>query len=53
MSVCEYVISVEEHTDYIIKIIKEFVDESNKIKGYTPLMVQFKLEESNDYQNAL
>jgi hypothetical protein len=39
MAVCDYVISVEEHTDYIIKIIKELVDESKKVKGYTPLMV--------------
>ena len=32
MAVCDYVISVEEHTDYIIKIIKELVDESKKVK---------------------
>ena len=49
MAVCDYVISVEEHTDYIIKIVKELVDESNRVKGHTPLMVQFKLGESTEY----
>jgi hypothetical protein len=49
MAVCDYVISVEEHTDYIIKIVKELVDESNRVKGHTPLMVQFKLGESSEY----
>jgi hypothetical protein len=39
MAVCDYVVSVEEHTDYIIKIIKELVDESKKVKGHTPLTV--------------
>jgi len=53
MAVCDYVISVEEHTDYIIKIIKELVDESKKVKGHTPLMVQFKLSASTEYKAAL
>ena len=39
MAVCDYVISVEDHTDYIIKIIEELVNEANRVKGYTPLMV--------------
>jgi hypothetical protein len=52
MAVCDYVISVEEHTDYIIKIIKELVDESKKVKGYTSLNVQFKLGESSEYKTA-
>jgi hypothetical protein len=53
MAVCDYVVSVEEHTDYIIKIIKELVDESKKVKGYTPLTVQFKFGESPEYKTAL
>jgi len=53
MAVCDYVVSVEEHTDYIIKIIKELVDESKKVKGHTPLTVQFKLGESSEYKTAL
>lgn len=39
MAVCDYVISVEDHTDYIIRIVKELVDESNRVKGYNSLMV--------------
>ena len=39
MAVCDYIINIEDHAEYIIKIIKELVDESNRVKRHSALMV--------------
>ena len=44
MAACEFVISLEEHADIVIKVISEFVDEATHIRGVSPLSSQLKYE---------
>jgi hypothetical protein len=43
MAVCDFVVSLEENADIIIKLVGEFVDEAMRVQGRSPLRDQFKV----------
>lgn len=51
MAVCDFVVSLEENSDVIIKIVHEFVDEAMKMQGHSPLRDQFKVSPMDDTAN--
>ena len=43
MAACDFVVSLEENADIVIKLIREFVDEAITMQGRSPLSAQFKV----------
>lgn len=48
MAVCDFVVSLEENADIVIKIVQEFVEEAMKVQGHSPLRDQFKVYTMDD-----
>ena len=49
MSEVNFVVSIEDHAELVTKIVKDFVDEAMKVKGYTPLRHQFQFGAADIY----
>ena len=39
MAICDYVISIEEHSEYIIKFVEELVQKSINENGHNLIMI--------------
>lgn len=48
MAVCDFVVSLEENADIIIRIVHEFVEEAMNVQGHSPLRDQFKVYAMDD-----
>jgi len=48
MAVCDFVVSIEENAEMVIKVVQDFVDEAMKVQGYCPLRDQFKVCSMSD-----
>ena len=48
MAVCGFVVSLEENSDIVIRIVREFVEEAMKVQGHSPLRDQFKVHAMDD-----
>jgi len=48
MAVCDFVVSIEDNAEMVIKVVQDFVDEALKVQGYCPLRDQFKVCSMSD-----